>query len=404
MSSIQIYSEIGRLRKVLLKRPTKELENLTPDNMQTLLFDDIPDLELAQQEHDHFAEVFRQNDIEVLYLDDLLCDVLEQGKERREQFVEEYLPEAGIFGERAKLFQEYLLAKRPQELVTALLSGIRISDMPELRGKHLATIVERDSDLLIDPMPNLYFQRDPMTTIGTGVTINAMATRTRRRETLIDKFIFDYHPDFTDVPKYYERENRYRIEGGDILILSAEVVAVGISQRTEPEAIEILANRLLTGENSFKHILAFKIPQKRAFMHLDTVFTMVDRNIFTVHPEVESPLRVYDCTLVDGKLRVELINQALPEILKRYLELDDIKLIRCGGDSLIDAAREQWNDGSNTLAIAPGEVIVYPRNHVTNRLLQEAGVKIHTIPSSELSRGRGGPRCMSMPLYRDLLD
>ena len=180
---------------------------------------------------------------------------------------------------------------------------------------------------------------------------------------------------------------------------------MGVSQRTETAAVKTLARRVLRADDGFRHVLVFFIPERRAFMHLDTVFTMVDREIFTVHPEIEGPLEIYDITAnSEGELEVKNIGNHLADILKKYLHLSEVELIRCGGKSQIDAQREQWNDGSNTLAIAPGEVVVYDRNRVTNRLLKEAGIKLHEISSSELSRGRGGPRCMSQPIWREDLD
>jgi arginine deiminase len=202
------------------------------------------------------------------------------------------------------------------------------------------------------------------------------------------------------VKRLYSHRSSPFLEGGDVLILDSEVIAIGISERTETMAIETLARNVFTSDTGFKHILAFKIPSKRAFMHLDTVFTMVDRATFTIHPDVEGVLVVYDITW-DKELQVRQVEGRLEDVLKRYLQLEKVTLVRCGGGSAIDAQREQWNDASNTLAIAPGVAVVYGRNHVTNRLLEDAGVTLIKIPSSEISRGRGGPRCMSMPICRD---
>jgi arginine deiminase len=266
-------------------------------------------------------------------------------------------------------------------------------------------MVELDYPFIVDPMPNLYFTRDPFATIGTGISLNKMRTVTRSRETIFSKYIFKYHPYFknAEVPFWYDRDQKNAIEGGDILVLSDKVIAVGISQRTDADAIELLAKNIFSDGQPFETILAFDIPKTRAFMHLDTVFTMVDHGIFTIHPEIEGPLTVYSLTRGEapGQYKIEREIQNLDIILSKYLDIENIKLIRCGGKKGIDAGREQWNDGSNTLAISPGEVLVYSRNHVTNRLLESEGIKLHEVPSSELSRGRGGPRCMSMPLYRD---
>jgi arginine deiminase len=255
-------------------------------------------------------------------------------------------------------------------------------------------------------MPNLYFTRDPFATVGTGISLNHMRTVTRQRETLFAKYIFAHHEDYRDseVKFWYDRTDDYSIEGGDVLVLSDKVLAIGISQRTDAAAIDVFARKLFADGQSFEVILAFDIPKSRAYMHLDTVFTMVDHDKFTIHPEIEGPLNVYSIRKKNsGNLSILKETMELREVLAKYLELEKVTLIRCGGKRGIDAGREQWNDGSNTLAIAPGEVIVYSRNHITNRLLEDQGIKLHVMPSSELSRGRGGPRCMSMPLIRENL-
>jgi len=286
------------------------------------------------------------------------------------------------------------------------MEGIRKEEITDYKKSTLADFIAAKYPFIVDPMPNLYFTRDPFATIGSGISLNHMRTVTRNRETLFAKYIFNHHPDFSvlDVPRWYDRDAQYAIEGGDQLVLSNKVVAIGVSERTDAAAIDEFATRIFSDGQPFEVILAFDIPKKRAFMHLDTVFTMVDYNKFTIHPEIEGPLTVYSIRKgIHKKLSIEKETLELHEVLAKYLEVDHVELIRCGGGNMIDAGREQWNDGSNTLAIAPGEVIVYSRNHVTNRLLEEAGIKLHVMPSSELSRGRGGPRCMSMPLIRDLL-
>jgi arginine deiminase len=253
-------------------------------------------------------------------------------------------------------------------------------------------------------MPNLYFTRDPFAAIGSGVSIHKMSTITRNRETIFAKYIFNCNPEYKGTKLYYDRTEKFSLEGGDILILNEETIALGISQRTNPNAIEKFAKLLLTEESTFKKILAIDIPKTRAFMHLDTVFTMVDYNKFTIHPNIRSDMTVYVLEKgTDGEIKIMESKEHLEDILRKALKLDSVELIKCGGNSVIDAAREQWNDGSNTLCIAPGEVIVYSRNYVTNEILQQKGIKTHIMPSSELSRGRGGPRCMSMPLVRDNL-
>ena len=398
-------SEIGRLKKVLLHRPGGELENLMPEYLERLLFDDIPYLKEAQKEHDAFAECLRQQGVEVVYLTDLVVNSLTSG-EIRADFIRQFLDESSIRDDRLRESLAEYLGKMPdKEMVSAMMAGIRKSQLRQGGAKlgDFLAAAEDDYPFVVDPMPNLYFTRDPFAVIATGVSIHKMHTATRNRETLFGKFIFEHNPEYMHAPRWYDRGETSSLEGGDILILSPEVLAVGISQRTREDSIDTLAESILTYEKTnFKKILAFNIPKSRSFMHLDTVFTMVDRDKFTVHPNILSSITVFVMELDENrKIAIRQEEGRLEEILKEHLHLDSVTLIPCGQGSEIDAAREQWSDGSNTLAIAPGEVVVYSRNYVTNRSLEEAGIKIHTIPSAELSRGRGGPRCMSMPLWRE---
>ena len=397
-------SEIGRLKKVMLHRPGKELENLVPEYLERLLLDDIPYLKVAQAEHDAFAQCLRDNGAEVVYLRDLVEETLAEPDVRRE-LTEQFLDEAGLENHRIReILQDYFAEMDNGALVDTMMAGVRKSDIRGFETGKLADYLSFRSDeypFLIDPMPNLYFTRDPFATIGTGVSLHRMHTVTRNRETLFGKFIFQYHPVYKDAPKWYDRGETSSLEGGDILILSPEVLAVGISQRTEEDSIDKFAHTVLSISKTFKKILAFNIPKSRSFMHLDTVFTMVDRDKFTVHPNILSEITVYVMELVDGKVHIREEQGRLEDILRKHLDLEQVTLIKCGSDSPIDAAREQWSDGSNTLAIAPGEVVVYERNYVTNRILEDNGITVHTIPCSELSRGRGGPRCMSMPFVRE---
>ena len=403
-TGIHNTSEIGRLKRVLLHRPGGELENLMPEYLERLLFDDIPYLKEAQKEHDAFADCLRSQGVEVVYLTDLVVESLTDGDVRRE-LLRQFLDEADIQDSRTReAVEEYLSAMPDQEMVPAMMAGVRKSQLrtgSARLGDYLSAAGD-DYPFAVDPMPNLYFTRDPFATIGTGVSLHKMHTVTRNRETLFGKFIFEHHPLYKNAPRWYDRGLTSSLEGGDILILSPQVLAVGISQRTREDSIDTLAETILSYDGTFRKVLAFNIPKTRSFMHLDTVFTMVDRDKFTVHPNILSSITVFVMELDEnGKMKIHQEDGRLEDILKKHLELDKVTLIPCGEGSEIDAAREQWSDGSNTLAIAPGEVVVYSRNYVTNRALEEAGIRIHTIPSAELSRGRGGPRCMSMPLWRD---
>lgn len=406
--NLQVNSEIGRLKKVLLHRPGYEIENLTPDLMGRLLFDDIPYLKVAREEHDAFAKIFKDNGVEVYYLEDLIAETLEN-EAIKLQFIDEFLSETKLQSakKKEKVKSYFLSFDNNRDMVDKMMAGLRKEELTFEATNTLADMVETEDPFIIDPMPNLYFTRDPFATIGSGISLNHMATVTRNRETIFAKYIFEHHPMFegNEVKKWYDRDYKHSIEGGDELILSDKVVAIGVSERTQAAAIDTIAKRLFSDGQTFDTILAFDIPKTRAFMHLDTVFTMVDYDKFTIHPAIEGPLTVFAIKRVgnNGEYTIEKETLELEVVLAKHLGLDHVDLIRCGGGPGIDAGREQWNDGSNTLAIAPGEVIVYSRNHVTNKLLEENGIKLHIMPSSELSRGRGGPRCMSMPLEREPL-
>lgn len=404
---INIKSEITPLKRVLLHRPGNELLNLTPDSLQRLLFDDIPYLKIAREEHDEFARILNMNGVEVVYLEDLMTEVLDLYPELKEKFIKQFVYEAGIKTPKYKnsVIKFLMGYSDNKELVLKTMEGININELHAMERdmEHsLVDLVTEESKFLADPMPNLVFTRDPFASIGNGISLNKMYSVTRNRETIYAEYIFQYHPDYKDTVKYYDRYNPYHIEGGDILVLNEHVLAIGVSQRTLPESIEQLAlNMFKDPECPFDTVLAFNIPNSRAFMHLDTVFTQIDYDKFTYHPGIMDTLQVFEIKedVIEG-VRVREVNDNLEGILERYLKRD-VTLIPCGGGDKIISEREQWNDGSNTLCIAPGVVIVYDRNNITNAVLRRYGIKVLEMHGSELSRGRGGPRCMSMPLIRE---
>ena len=399
---IHNYSEIGKLNKVLLHRPGLELEALTPSTMERLLFDDIPFLKVAQQEHDRFAEVLRENGVEVVYYVQETAKALSTPK-LQQSLIEDFLDLSLITskGMRESLIS-YLMTFTPEEMVAKLIAGIKKNEVPSDEVHSLMDLIHDDYPYISDPMPNLYFTRDPGACVGDGINIHHMHTQERRRESLLLRYMFKYNRDFAteENKQWYDLDQDFSIEGGDVLVLSKDMVAIGLSQRTTIAGIERFAKNLLSN-STFKKVLVFDIPKTRAFMHLDTVFTMVDYDKFTIHPEIEGPLGVYEITLgKGGELKFNAMKDELQNILALELGIPAVELIRCGGGDLLAAQREQWNDGSNTLCIAPGTVVTYERNYVSNELLDKKGVKVLSIPSAELSRGRGGPRCMSCPVNR----
>ncbi len=402
--SISVYSEIGKLKSVLIHRPGVEVENIVPDYLQRLLFDEIVYLDQAQREHDQFAQILRNEGVEILYIKDLMADIL-QDSNVREEFLMEFMMEGKVVTQGLQeAIKEFFSTLTPAEFIDKCISGIRHEDLKDIKAKTLGDMIRNAYPFHLDPIPNMYFQRDPFASIGTGISLNVMANETRNRETIFAKYIFNYHPKFKNVPRWYNRDKTHPIEGGDILVLSDKVIAIGISDRTSAIAIERVAQNLLNSEESFETVLAFDIPKRRAYMHLDTVFTMVDYDQFTIYPGIEAPLDVYSISRAEkNKLSIKCEHRDLSEILKEHLKLPAVNLIRCGNGDSIAASREQWSDGSNTLAVSPGRVVCYNRNRETNRALRQNNIEVLEFDSYELSRGRGGPRCMSMPLFRDNL-
>ncbi|MEQ2877008.1 arginine deiminase [Enterococcus asini] len=408
MSAIQVYSEIGPLKQVLLKRPGAEVENMTPESMNQLLFDDIPYLKSIQKEHDAFAQLLQAEGVEILYLEELVAQAITTSEQQKD-FLDLFLQESGIAkGYLYEGLKEYLASFNTTEMLQKLMAGVRQEEVRlTLTGASLSEMLKiQESPFYLAPLPSLYFPRDILACIGTGISIHPMSFEARKRESLFVSYLYEHHPLFADkkTPLWFDRALPWSLEGGDILVLSAEVVAVGISQRTKPQAIELLAQRLFA-QGGFTKVLAIKIPPQRAMMHLDTVFTMVDVDKFTIHPEILSTsghLDIYVLEPQGENLKITR-EEDLCKVLKEALNLAELTLIPTGGGDRIAAAREQWNDGSNTLALAPGKVVTYDRNHVSNKQLREAGVQVLEIASGELSRGRGGPRCMSQPFWRERL-
>lgn len=403
-SPIHVTSEIGKLKTVMLHRPGREIENITPDSMYRLLFDDIPYLPIAQEEHDYFAQTLRDQGIEVLYFEKLAAEALAD-QDVKEEFVDRMVAEsdyaAGLIHD---VLKEYLLAMNTQDMVNKIFEGVRREeiDLPHMTLQQAAE--DTEWPFVMDPMPNAYFTRDPQASIGDGLSINRMTFPARQRESLITEYIIKHHPRFAgQVNVWRDRNHETHIEGGDELVLSDHVFAIGISQRTTADAIEDIAKNLFKKSN-YDTVIAIKIPHNHAMMHLDTVFTMIDYDKFTVHPAILDENGHVDNWVLhpgkDGEITMEH-HTDIKEVLKKALNKDDIDLIPTGNGDPIIAAREQWNDGSNTLAIAPGEVVTYNRNYVSNDLLRKHGILVHEVRSSELSRGRGGPRCMSCPIVRE---
>lgn len=405
-NTLNITSEIGKLRTVLVKRPGSELENITPEYLHSLLFDDIPYLKMMQKEHDYFVKTMQDAQIEVLYLENLAAEALRESGDK-EIFLTKMIQESSQLDASALYVRDYLMSFDEKEMIKKLMSGVKKSEIPARKKKHLNEMMENQYPFFLDPLPNLYFTRDPAAVIGNGVTINKMFQPARRKESMFMELILQHHPRFSkqEIPIWTDREAQFSMEGGDELILNKETILIGVSERTDARAVEQLAENLFSRETQIKRVLAVEIPETRSFMHLDTVFTMVNYDQFTIHPAIQNQqgeLNVYILEQGDNGLEITP-RKDFQRVMAEVLEVPEVDFIPCGGEDVIVSAREQWNDGANTLAIAPGEVITYDRNQVSNELLRSAGIKVHEVISSELSRGRGGPRCMSMPLVRENL-
>lgn len=399
-----IRSEVGNLKTVMLHRPSWELERITPQDLEQVLFEDIPWLKKMQDEHDGFAKTLRLCGCEVLYAEDLLADVFKEHPKAKVSVISEVLGNELRYDDSTQVLISAFLNQVSDDLLIRYLIGGLSRDDIDIADHTLFRYMPEDYKFYFSPLPNFYFMRDPAVVIADGVVLSVMHSEIRKRESLLMSVIYRYHPNFHSVPIFYGTErHRMSLEGGDVLILSEDTVCVGCSQRTGSYAIEMLARELLLGYAKFRTVIAVHIPHVRSFMHLDTVLTMLDKDKFIVYPGILDELKAVSIVKSDKEQLDFITEPNLQTALKRALHLDEVLFIKSGGDNPITAAREQWNDSSNTLAVAPGTVITYDRNEVSNEILRRNGVNVIEIQGSELVRGRGGPRCMSMPVQRENL-
>lgn len=392
-------SEVGTLRSVLLHRPGDELRRLTPRNNDQLLFDAIPWVERAQQEHDIFVEVLRGRGVEVLLLADLLTDTLAVSGAGRSMGIASAVDARRIGFALAEELKAHLRGVPAPELARILMAGMTFDELPFAPdATSLVRRMHHGTDFVIDPLPNLLFTRDSSFWVGRKVAITSLALPARARETTLTDLIYAFHPRFLGVRRAYESHTA-PMEGGDVLLLAPGVVAIGVGERTSPAGAEALARSLF--EDNLAHtVLVVPIAQNRATMHLDTVCTMVDSDAVVMYPAVRDSLRAFTIAVRDdGSVDMRGPEPFLPAAAEA-MGIGKLRVIDTGLDG-ITAEREQWDDGNNTLALAPGVVVAYERNENTNARLADAGVEVLTIPGSELGSGRGGPRCLSCPLARD---
>lgn len=393
-----VQSETGQLRTVMLHRPGPELSRLTPRNNDALLFDGIPWVERAQQEHDAFAQVLRDHGVEVLLLADLLRETLTV-PQAREDAVRRTIDDLRLGETLRRYLRDALLDLDPDELAQVLMAGLRNDELQGVRS--LVTAMKRPEDFVIDPLPNLLFTRDSSVWIGDRPVITSLAMPARRRESTLTELIYTHHPRFQGCKPIHGPDVEY-VEGGDVLLLAEGVLAVGVGERTTPAGVERLASTLFDAD-LVHTVLAVPIAQERATMHLDTICTMVDVDAVVMYPNVADSLEAFTVTknADGGPMQVSEAEPFL-EAAARAMDIDKLRNIQTGLDP-VTAEREQWDDGNNTLAIAPTVCIAYERNVQTNRRLSEEGITVLEISGAELGSGRGGPRCMSCPIERDPL-
>jgi arginine deiminase len=402
--NLRLNSEFGRLKAVITHRPGREIERLTPSNTSELLFEDVPYLEGMQKEHDEFTSLIRDSvGAHVYRLRDLLIEVMLNNKIKQGLLAQTLIKTDSIS------LQEDILARySTAEIASMLIAGIKVK---EIQGKIQSSVLEQlDKEMyIVNPSPNLYFMRDPAAVVQDGVIGSHMKFSGRQGESGLLKTIFENHQDFKELfnqiyPVNTIEDDIPTIEGGDVIVLSAKALAIGCSERTDKKAIELVARQVLN-RSTVERVYQVDLPSKRNFMHLDTVFTIIDENLIVTYPDAMNSV-LQTCVYRkenedengDPVLNKECVNESIISVLKK--EIPYLEVVETGDGNPDFSSREQWYDGANVFAISPRRVISYNRNKFTNRALREAGVEVIETSSSELSRGLGGPRCMTMPLWR----
>lgn len=397
-NKINVYSEIGKLRKVLVHTPGQELEYLTPQRLDELLFSAILDPVVARKEHEEFVKILKEQGVEVVQLSTFTAETYKSSsQEAQEGFIQQWLDEATptLSEPNRKKVYDFLksLESTPEIMIRKMMSGIL--------AKEVGAVT--DVELVVDPMPNLYFTRDPFASVGNGVTIHNMHYQTRKRETIFANFIFANHPDYKVTPKYYTRGDKHPIEGGDVFIYNSDTLVVGVSERTDKDAIQLLAENIKANtEVTFKKIYAINVPKMGNLMHLDTWLTMLDYDKFLYSPNMMGVLKIWEIDLTKASIEFKEINESLQDFLSSVIGKEATLIPVAGNDAThIEIDVETHFDATNFLVVSPGVVIGYDRNRKTNEALIKAGIKVLPLSGNQLSLGMGSARCMSMPLYRE---
>ncbi|WP_406616804.1 arginine deiminase family protein [Mycoplasmopsis adleri] len=404
MKKINVYSEIGKLKEVLVHTPGDEIRRVAPSRLDELLFSAILEPDAAIREHERFCEILKENGVKPIQLVDLVADTWKKVSEStREDFIERWLDECEpkLNSNLRQIVKEYITnleTKSVKKMIRTMMAGI------ERRELGLSE-EEAPTELVVDPMPNLYFTRDPFASVGNGISLHHMKYVTRQRETIFSEFVFDNHPDYKSTPRWFDRNDEGRIEGGDVFIYNSKTLVIGVSERTNKEAIKVMARKIQAdSETTFERIFAINVPPMPNLMHLDTWLTMLDKNKFLYSPNMLSVLKVWEIDLSDPELVWHEIDGSLEEILTRIIGKKPVLIPIAGqGAQQLDIDIETHFDGTNYLAIAPGVVVGYSRNKLTEKALKKAGIKVLSFDGNQLSLGMGSARCMSMPLVRENL-
>ncbi|MDE6289201.1 MAG: arginine deiminase [Ureaplasma sp.] len=400
-NKINVYSEIGNLKKVLVHTPGQEIDYLTPTRLDELLFSAILDPVRARDEHRQFIEILKSEGVEVVQLSELTAEAyLNAPAEVKEQFINKWLNEAVpvLSEENRVIVYNYIksLESDPVKMVRKMMAGILAREVN----------VDSEVELIVDPMPNLYFTRDPFASVGNGVTIHNMFRQTRRRETLFSWLIFTQHPEYNKTPVYYNRNDRYSIEGGDVFVYNSKTLVIGYSERTSREAVQLLAQRIKANDEiKFEKIYVVNVPKMSNLMHLDTWLTMLDHDKFLYSPNMMGVLKIWEIDLTKPEIYWRVLNVTLSEFLSSIIGKPATVIPVAGeGATQIDIDVETNFDATNYVAVAPGVVVGYDRNRKTNAALEKAGIRVLTWNGDQLSLGMGSARCMTMPLYREDLE